>query len=337
MDYFQLTKSQKVAAFLVIIGEEAAAEVMRYFDDPQLDMICKDMSEMHVIDNTVRHQVLAEFCGVVASAMTSVMGGPEFAQIALEKAKGNYAASVILDRVAPSPRNIEGGEDIRKMETIQILNVIKTEQPQTIAFILSHLDIAKAAEITGLLPPEQREAVLECLGGMEQTSRDIVGKIARNLGRHVDKTTAKQALHRTGGAKSAAEILNCMDKETRNSLLARLDERNPELAVSIRKEVFGFDDLARLAPADLQRIVRDVDMGDLAKTLKTAKPPLVAAFLGSVSKRAAEGLKEEMEMMGQVKAKDVEAAQARIMEAVRKLEETEEISLDTAGETDVAA
>jgi flagellar motor switch protein FliG len=337
MEYTELTKSQKIAAFLVIIGAEAAAEVMRYFDDAQLDLICRDMSEMHVIDNNVRHHVLAEFCGVVAGAMTSVMGGPEFAQSALEKAKGNYAASVILDRVAPNARSIEGGEDIRKMETIQILNVIKTEQPQTIAFVLSHLDTAKAAEITRQLPQEQREVVLERLGAMEQTSRDIVGKIARNLGRHVDKRTAKQAMHRTGGVKSAAEILNAMDKETRNGLLARLDERNPELAVSIRKQVFGFDDLARLAPADLQRIVRDVDMGDLAKALKAAKPALASAFLGSVSKRAAEGLKEEMEMMGNLKAKDIEAAQDRIMQAVRKLEETEEITLEVGGEADAVS
>ncbi len=141
-------------------------------------------------------------------------------------------------------------------------------------------------------------------------------------------------MHRSGGVKAVAEILNCMDKETRNVLLGRIDQRNSELGAAIRKEVFSFDDLARLAQTDLQRIVREIDMADLASSLKGAKPALVTAFLGSLSKRAGEALKEEMEMMGQLKPRDVAAAQDRIMSAVRKLEETEEIVLDIYNDKD---
>jgi len=264
--------------------------------------------------------------------MSSVLGGTDFAQSALEKAKGDYTASMILNRVAPASRVVEGGEDIRQMDARQILNLVKSEQPQTIAFILSYLDIAKAAEIILLLPQDMREEVMERLGGMEETSRDIVNKIAKNLSRHLDKKSVQQGLHRSGGVKSAADLLNYLDKDTRNTLLARIEERNAPLGAAIRKKVFSFDDLVRLAPVDLQRVLREVDMADLAIALKSSKPGLISAVMASVSKRAAEGLKDDIEMLGPLKAKDVEAAQDKIIQVVRKLEEAEEITLDAGGD-----
>jgi len=332
MDYAKFTKSQKIAAFLIVIGPEAAAEVMRQFDNTQLELICREMAELHIIDGGVRQNLLDEFSGVVAEGVGAVLGGAEYAQVALEKAKGDYAASMILNRVAPATRTVEGGEDIRQMDARQILNLMKAEQPQTIAFILSYLDIAKAAEIILLLAPEMREEVMERLGGMEETSRDIVNKIAKNLSRHMDKKSAQQGLQKSGGVKSAADVLNYLDKDTRNNLLTRIEERNAPLGAAIRKKVFSFDDMVRLAPVDLQRVLREVDMADLAIALKSAKEGLVNAVLASVSKRAAEGLKDDIAMLGPLKAKDVEAAQDKIIQVVRKLEEAEEISLDSGGD-----
>jgi len=332
MDYTKLTKSQKIAAFLIVIGSEAASEVMRHFDNAQLELICREMAELHVIDSDVRQNVLEEFSGVVTAGMASVLGGTDFAQAALEKAKGDYTASMILNRVAPASRVVEGGEDIRQMDARQILNLVKSEQPQTIAFIMSYLDIAKAAEIILLLPQDMREEVMERLGGMEETSRDLVNKIAKNLSRHLDKKSVQQGLHRSGGVKSAADLLNYLDKDTRNTLLARIEERNAPLGAAIRKKVFSFEDLVRLAAVDLQRVLREVDMADLAIALKSSKPALVTAVMSSISKRAAESLKDDIEMLGPLKAKDVEAAQDKIIQVVRKLEEAEEITLDTGGD-----
>jgi flagellar motor switch protein FliG len=332
MDYTKLTKSQKIAAFLIVIGSEAASEVMRHFDNAQLELICREMAELHVIDAEVRQNVLEEFSGVVTAGMASVLGGTDFAQSALEKAKGDYTASMILNRVAPTSRVVEGGEDIRQMDARQILNLVKSEQPQTIAFIMSYLDIAKAAEIILLLPQDMREEVMERLGGMEETSRDLVNKIAKNLSRHLDKKSVQQGLHKSGGVKSAADLLNYLDKDTRNTLLARIEERNAPLGAAIRKKVFSFEDLVRLAAVDLQRVLREVDMADLAIALKSAKPALVTAVMASISKRAAESLKDDIEMLGPLKAKDVEAAQDKIIQVVRKLEEAEEITLDSGGD-----
>lgn len=332
MEYAKLSKSQKMAAFLIVIGADAAAEVMRQFDNAQLELICREMAQLPVIEGDVRENVMTEFSGVVSTGIESVLGGPDYVQTALEKAKGGYAAATILNRVAPTTRASEGSEDIRQMDARQILNLVKAEQPQTIAFIMSHLDVTKSAEIIMLLPQDLREDVMERLGAMEETSRDIVNKIAKKLSRHLDKKSVQQGMHRGGGVKSAADILNHLDKETRNILLARVEEKNAPLGAAIRKKVFSFDDLIRLAPVDLQRVMRDVESADLAIALKGAKESVIKAVAAAMSKRAAEGLKDEIDMLPPQRPKDLEKAQDKIIQVVRKLEEAEEISLDTGGD-----
>ncbi|HEX4666342.1 MAG TPA: flagellar motor switch protein FliG [Chthoniobacterales bacterium] len=332
LDYNALTKTQKLAAFLIVIGPDAAAEVIKHFENPQVELICRELAELNVLDESTQRAVILEFAGIVFEGSSTLLGGMDFAQAALEKAKGAHAATHILDRIAPASRGVEGGEEIRQMEVRQIMSLIKTEQPQTIAFIFSNLEPAKAAEVMKQLPAEQREEVVERLGAMEETSRDMVAKIARNIGRASDHQGPPPALQRSGGAKAAAGILNLLDKESRKMLLAKVDERNAVVGAAIRKEVFGFDDLGRLEAADLQRVVREVDAADLAKALKSAKPALVDVILKSVSKRAAESVREEMDMLGSIKPKEINAAQDRIIQVVRKLEEADEISLESGGD-----
>ncbi|MDD5348801.1 MAG: flagellar motor switch protein FliG [Chthoniobacteraceae bacterium] len=332
IDYSQLTKIQKIAAFFIFIGADAAAEVMKEFDTAQLELICREMANLHVIEEPVQKELIGEFGQLILTGVRSKLGGVGYAQSALAKAKGDFTAATILNRVAPSTIPSEAGEDIRQMDGRQILNLVKAEQPQTVAFILSYLDTAKAAEIVMMLAPELREEVVERLGAMEPTSHDVLLKIAKNLNRHFDKKSLKQGLHHSGGVKSVADILNALDKDTRKTLMTRIEERNAPLGAAIRKKVFSFEDLARLERVDLQRVMREVDMGDLAVALKPAKPSLIAAVMASISKRAAEGLKEDIEMLGPVKMKDVEAAQDKIIQVVRKLEEAEEITLDSGGD-----
>jgi len=331
LDYSKLSKIQKVAAFLISLGPEAASAVMRSFDNAQLELICREIAALPMITPAVKLEAMAEFAGVVAEGAGAAMGGVSFAQAALEKAKGDYAASAILNRCAPTSRT-EAGEEIRQMEGRQVLNLMKAEQPQTVAFILSCMDTPKAAELVKLLAPELREEVVERLGAMEPTSRESIQKIATNLNRHFDRRAMQQGLHRSGGVKACAEILNALDKDMRKTLLARIEERNAPLGAAIRKKVFSFEDIGRLAPVDLQRVLRDVDSADLPVALKSAKPAVIHAVMAAMSKRAAESLKEELEMLGQQRPKDVESAQDRIIQVVRKLEETEEITLDTGGD-----
>lgn len=326
IDYTALTKAQKIAAFLIVIGPDAAAELMKHFENAEVEVICRELATLDVLDEGTQRAVLQEFAGVIVEGATSLLGGLPFAQAALEKARGGYAAVNLLDRIVPESRGAEGGNEIRQLEVRQIMNQIKNEQPQTIAFILANLETNKAAEVIQLLTPEQREEVIERLGGMEETSRDIVNRIAKNLNRHTERSV-QPALERSGGVKTAANLLNQLDKPARKALLAKLEERNAELGGALRKELFSFDDLGRLDASDLQRVVREIEAADLAKALKAANPALIDVMLKSISKRAAESVREEMDMLGQIKPKEISAAQERIMLVVRRLEDAEEITV----------
>lgn len=335
IDYAKLNRQQKLAVFLIVIGPEAAADVLKQFDDQQIELLCREMSTFPIIPQAVQKQAIEEFSGVVSQSYTSSLGGLSYAQRTLEIAKGDYKASSIIDRVGPVGTSVDVIKDISEMEGRQIFNLIKHEQPQTIAFVLSYLDSTKSSEVFTLLGPELREEVVERLGTIESTSLELVGKIARSLGKHFD-TKMRPSFHRSGGVRSVADLLNELDKEMSKSLLARLEERNPSLGNAIRKKLFSFEDLGRLQPADLQRVLREVDSANLAISMKSASESLREKIYGSISKRAAEGLREELDLLGPVRLKDVEAAQDTIIQVVRRLEEEGQISLDAESQSLVA-
>jgi flagellar motor switch protein FliG len=327
IDYSKLNRQQKLAIFLIVIGPEAAAEMLRQFDDNDIEVLCREMSSYSMVSENVQKQALEEFAGIVATSVTSSLGGMSYAQRALSIAKGDYRASSILGRVGPVGTSVEVVQDISEMEGRQIYNLIKSEQPQTISFVLSYLDNAKAAEVFTLLSPELREEVIERLGTIESTSLELVGKIVRSLGKHFDKKV-RPAFHRSGGVRAVAGLLNTLEKDMSKTLLARLEERNANLGAAIRKKMFSFEDLNRLQAVDLQRVLREVDSNNLAIAMKSASETLRDKVYGSLSKRAAESLKEEIDMLGPVRLKDVEGAQDVIIQTVRRLEEEGSISLE---------
>jgi len=328
LDFAKLSRQQKLAVFLVVIGPEAAANVLKQFDEPEIEILCREMSTISIVSESIQKQALEEFAGVVAQSANSALGGLAYAQRTLEIAKGDYKASAIIGRVGPVGTSVEVIKEISEMEGRQIFNLIKHEQPQTISFVLSYLDSAKSAEVFGLLGPELREEVIERLGTIESTSLDLVGKIARSLGKHFD-SKVRPAFHRSGGVRAVADLLNQLEKDMSKNLLARLEERNGKLGEAIRKKLFSFEDLGRLQPADLQRVLREVDSSSLAISMKSASESLREKIFAAISKRAAESLKEEIEMLGPVRLKDVEAAQDTIIQAVRRLEEEGQISLES--------
>ena len=332
IDYPKLNKQQKLAVFLICIGPDAAAEVLKHFDEQEIEALCREMVGFPMIPEAVQKQAFEEFSSIVASGVQAATGGIGYTQRALEIAKGNHKASAIIGRVGPVGTSVDVIKDISEMEGRQIFNLIKHEQPQTISFVLSYLDSAKSAEVFALLTPELREEVLERLGTIESTSLELVGKIARSLGKHFD-SKVRPAFHRSGGVRSVADLLNQLEKDMSKNLLARLEERNATLSAAIRKKLFSFEDLSRLQPADLQRVLREVDSANLAVAMKSASEALRERIYSSISKRAAESLKEELELLGPVRLKDVEAAQDTIIQAVRRLEEEGQITLesDSAG------
>jgi flagellar motor switch protein FliG len=335
-DYAKLTRPQKLAVFLIVLGPESAAEVLRQFDDAELEPLCKEMAGFTVIPAAAQRLAMEEFSGLVAQSAGSALGGLGYAQRTLEIAKGDYKAAAIVGRIGPAGAPADLIKDISEMEGRQIFNLVKHEQPQTISFLLSYLSSAKSAEVFGLMGPELREEVVERLGTIESTSVEHVAKIAKSLGKHCDAKVRPPA-RSNGGVRAVADLLNQLDKETSKALLNRLEERNATLSASVRKKLFGFEDLNRLRADDLQRVLREVDSSNLAISMKSASEAIRGKIYGSISKRAAESLKEELEMLGPVRLKDVEVAQEAIIQVVRRLEEEGQISLDADGADSVVA
>ena len=327
LDFGKFSRAKKLGIFLVTIGPESASELMKHFDDNTVEAITKEVTQLGLIPEEHQRAAIQEFSSVILESTKGVLGGSPYAQRTLELAKGDFKAASIMGRVGPTGTSIDVIKDIAEMEGRQICNLIKNEQPQTIAFVLSYLETQKAAEILTMLSPEMREEVVERLGTIESTSLELVGKVVRSLGKHFD-VKARPTFHRSGGVRSVADVLNALDKDVSKTLLAKIEERNAGLGAAVRKKMFGFEDLNRLSLQDLQRVMREVDSSNLAVSMKSASEGLRNKIYSAISKRAAESLKEEISMLGPVRLRDVELAQDAIIQVVRRLEEEGEVSLE---------
>lgn len=330
LDYQKLSRLQRLAVFLIVVGPETAAELMRHFNDQEIEALCREMGQISYVSEALRSSVLEEFAPLVGDSLGFTLGGLDYARRALELVRGEYKAGLLLSRVGAEPAatttSSELMADIVEMEGRQIYNLLKDEQPQTIAFLLSHLGSAKSAEVFLLLPAEQREDVVERLGTIESTPRDLVARIVRNLSRHVSGKPA-QTFQSSGGVRAVADLLNAIDKDSSKTLLGRIQERNAALGAAVRRKMFSFDDVRRLPPADLQRVLREVESNHLAVAMKSANEALRESIYAALSKRAAESLRDEIGMLGPVRLKDVEAAQDAIIQVVRRLEDEGSITL----------
>ena len=325
-EFAKLTKIQKLALLLVMLGPESSAQILKHLEEHELDAISAEMSKANLVSQELQWEILREFSDVAVQASTSVLGGPDYARGVLEKAVGLFKASDILGRVSPNRASVSVMQQIVEMDSRQIFNMIKNEQAQTIALITSYLSPEKASQVLSLLRPEMREQVVERLANLAPTPVEVVEKVVEVLnvkmgGKH------PSALHQTGGLKAAANLLNALDKNLSKTILMSIDENNPELGQAIRQKMFTFEDLAGLDPTPLQKILREVDMRDLAVALKTASEQLKTTLLSCISKRAAETVSEEMGFLGPLRLKEIEAAQFKIIDAVRRLESEGEIDL----------
>jgi flagellar motor switch protein FliG len=322
-----MSKMQKLAALLIILGPESAANILKNLDVIELESVSAEMAKITMISAELQADILREFTDVAVQASTSLRGGLDFTQTSLEKAVGVFKATSIMGRVAPRHAPVAAMSQIVDLEPRQIFNLIKTEQPQTIALVCSYLPADRASEFMNLLRNDVRDQVIEKLATLAPTPVEVVERVVSVITRKLGSTPQTRAISQTGGVKSAAELLNAMEKNLSKSLLLSLEERNPELGQAIRQKMFTFEDLRSLDTTAIQKVLREVDMRDLAVSLKTASDELKAALLGAISKRAAETVNEEMSFLGAVKLKDIEGAQMRIIEVVRRLEGEGEIDV----------
>ncbi len=325
-EFSKLTKIQKLAALLVMLGEEPASSILKNFEEHEVETISGEMAKIDMIPFELQAELLREFSDVAVQAGTSVLGGLGFTRIALQRALGEPMAKDIMSRVAPVRTPVAALRSIEEMDARQIYNLVRQEEPQTIALVLSYVKPEKAAQVFEMMPPGQRDLTVERLATLAPTPLEIVEKVVEVLSAKAGVRQARP-LSQAGGVQTAADILNAMNKGQSQALLMTIEQRNPELTKAIRQKMFTFEDLTMLEIPTLQRILRDVEMRDLALAMKTASEKLKGMLLGSVSKRAADSIKEEIAFMTSVKLRDVEAAQYRIIETVRRLEAEGEIEL----------
>jgi flagellar motor switch protein FliG len=321
-----LNKTQKLAALLVMLGSESAAAILKQFQPREIEAISREMARFNLISREQQQEILMEFSNVAVSASTSVSAGVEVTRNTLEKALGSFKASDVLGRVTSTRAPIGAMQSIADMDPRHIFNLLRDEKVQAITFIISHLSPEKAAQVLNLLRPEQRDQVIERLATLAPTPVEVGEKV-------VDVLNAKlgikqtRAMAQTGGITSVADLLNAMDKTVSRALLTNIEERNPDLSQAIRKKMFTFEDLLSLDPPYIQRIMREIDMRDLTVALKKVSEPLKRLLLSNISRRAAASVQEEIAFLGHVKMRDVEAAQFRIIDIVRKLEAEGEIEI----------
>ena len=323
----QLTQSQKLAAFLIVMGEDAAADIIKNFDDNERELVCAEMANLPVLDASMQGAVLQEFTGMAVEAQSGISGSVDFTRAVLEKSVGLFKAAEIIGRVGTARTSVATMQQIIDLDSVSICNLLKEEDPQTIALVVSYLPAQKGSEVLMSLPEKVREMVVEKLATLESTPIEVVETLGEVLSSKVGERVSR-ALNQTGGEKSAAAVLNAMSKDERKKLLDNMDERAPDLVRSIRMKMFTFDDLQTLDVKTIQKIMREVDASKLAVALSAATDTLKDAMLGSLSKRAAENVREEIDNMGKISLREVEANQNSIIDVVRQLETEGEISLE---------
>ncbi len=328
VDYNSLSKIQKVAAFLITVGEEQAGQLLEQFSDEEVETVVREMAALQVVGFDLQEKVVEDLCALVGTGLNSTLGGVPFAQRALTKAKGAHAAANILLKALPAAESIDAVRELDNMDTRQIFSLIKEEQPQTISFLFSYLEPKKIAAILPLFPPAHREEIVERLGSMEPISSELIRKVLQSLSKRMASGPQKHAIHKRGGVNTVAQLLNALDREASKSLLSRIEERNAPLAAAIRKKLFSMEDLARMPAGDIQKILRTVESADICMVLKTASEGVRKALFGGLSKRAAETLREEMQNLGPVRIRDIEDAQDRIIAIISGLAEAGEIVLN---------
>jgi flagellar motor switch protein FliG len=324
---------EKAAILLVSLGSDVAARVYKNLDENTIEMLTMEIAGLRKVSGSQREEVLREAQELLLAKEYMTQGGVDYAKQLLESALGPERAQDILRRITASLQ-VRPFDFIRQTDPQQILTFIQNEHPQTISLIVSYMEPKQAAQVMGGLSPNLQVEVAKRIASMERVTPDVLREVERVLERKVS-TVLSQDFTIAGGIDSLVAIINNADRATERNIMERLEEEDPELAEEVKKRLFVFEDILGMDDRSLQRVLRDVDMKDVALALKGASEALRDKFFKNMSKRAAEMLKEDMQYMGPVRVRDVEEAQQRIVNVIRALEEAGEIVIARGGEEEL--
>lgn len=327
-----LTGAQKSAVLLIALGTETASKVLKTMRDDEVERVTIEIARLGNVSSEMVEAVLVEYRDMSMAADYLSQGGVSFARDALQSALGGRRAEEIMMRVEAA-MEVSAFHLLQTVETSQLTNFLQNEHPQTAALILAHLNPRKAADIIAALDNDHQHEIMYRLATMGKTSPELLRDIEDVIRQQIGSVIGTE-LSATGGVEAVATILNNTTRQAERTIMEAIKNRDPDLASSIKSLMFVFDDLVHVSDRDLQRILIEVDQKDLALSLKATSGELSSKLLRNVSERAAEMIREEVELMGPARVSDVDEAQRRIVETAQSLEEQEEIVLSrTASDT----
>ncbi len=325
-----LSGVRKAAILTLVLGEDVAAQFFKHLSEDEIERIAREVAALGTVSAEVGERVLEEFQQLSIAAEYRSYGNAEYASKVLNKAFDEPDAARIMERVLRSFQSNLGFSSLEQADPQQLSKFILAESPQTIALILAHLNSAKAAQLIALLPDDLRADVVTRMASLDEITPEVVGRISSVIAQRLKTVSSSSSRESLGGVRSVAELFNRMDRSMSQAVLTAIETNQPELAVTIRNLMFVFDDLKDVDDGAIREIVQRVDKKALCVALKGASDEIRSRFFKNMSKRAGEMMKEEMEVLGAIKLREVEKAQQEVVGVARKLEEEGLISTGAA-------
>ncbi|MCT4564055.1 MAG: flagellar motor switch protein FliG [Maledivibacter sp.] len=324
-----LSGREKAAVLLIALGPDKSAKIFKHLQDDEIEELTLEIANMRKIPVEEKDSIIEEFYQVCLAQNFISEGGINYAKEVLEKAMGSNKALEIINKLTSSLQ-VRPFDFVRKADASQLLNFIQNEHPQTIALILSYLGSGQAGQILSSLPQDKQADVAQRIATMDRTSPEIIKEVEYVLERKLSSMVT-QDYTTTGGVQTIVDILNSVDRGTEKFIMETLEIQDTELAEDIKKRMFVFEDIITLDSVSVQRFIREVDNNELSIALKGSTQEVRDMIFANMSKRMAEMIKEDMEFMGPIRLRDVEEAQQKIVNIIRKLEEAGEIILARGG------
>jgi flagellar motor switch protein FliG len=319
--------AHKAAILLVLLGEDAASQIYRHLPPGEVEQITQEIARMQAVDAATALAVLEEFERLVMAGDYLAQGGAEYANKLLIKAFGADGAKELLRQVSANAEVNSGRlESLRKADPQQLAKFIEGEHPQTIALILAHLEAKQASVLLMRLPEELRAEAVKRLAQLRQFSPEMAQRVSLVLHKRLE-SLGEQSRRAYAGLRGVADLMNRLELNTAKTILEGIEKEDPKLALSIRNLMFTFEDLLTVPEAGIRELLGQMDKKTLATGLRGASEELKNYIFKSMSSRAVEMLKEDMEVLGPVRSRDVHKAQLEAVAVARKLEAEGKITL----------
>ena len=324
-----MSSTRKAAVLLLSLDQEASTQLLQQLDPQGVEEVTRELASLDDVSRETRDAVLNEFYQVAAATNWVHQGGLDYAKSLLQQSLDPKDADRIIQQISQQVRSTPFNF-LQKAETQNLLTFIQDEHPQTIALIVSHMPHHKASEILGGLPTPKQIEVVKRVANMEQTNPEVIDEVERGLEARL-ANMLNQSFEKIGGVNTVAEMLNLVDRTTEKSIMEGLEAEDPDLVEEIRRLMFVFEDINLVNDKGIQAVLKEVDNEEMAMALKTSSEELKEKIFNNMSERAAKLIQEDMEYMGPVRVSDVEQAQQRIVDVVRRLEDAGEIIIQGRG------